>query len=63
METCGIKVGWRKGSILRCADDTCVKLITEVTAIIEKLNKVGEKKNLKLKAKKTIYVYNLQRNV
>ena len=59
METCGIKTGGRKVSNLRYADATgiCANNITEATAVINKLNETGEKKSLKLNAKKTKYMF------
>ena len=55
----GIKVGGRKISNLRYADDTalCTNNHEEATRFINELNKAGEEKSLKLNAKKTKYIH------
>ena len=54
-----IKVGGRKISKLRYADDTalCTSNHEEATRFINELNKAGEEKSLKLNAKKTKYIH------
>ena len=54
-----IKVGGRKMSNLRYADDTalCTNNHKEATRFINELNKAGEGKSLKLNAKKTKYMH------
>ena len=54
----GIKVGGRKISNLRYADDTalCTNNHEEATRFINELNKAGEEKSLKLNAKKTKHI-------
>ena len=55
----GIKVGGRKISNLRYADDTalCTNNHEEITRFINELNKAGEETSLKLNAKKTKYIH------
>ena len=55
----GIKVGGRKISNLRYADDMalCKNNHEEATRFINELNKAGEEKNLKLNTKKTKYIH------
>ena len=55
----GIKVGGRKIPNLRYADDTalCTNNHEEATRFINELNKAGEEKSFKLKAKKTKYIH------
>ena len=59
MEKHGIMVGGRKVSNLRYADDTaiCLNDQEEATTVINKLNVTGERKSLKLNAKKTKFLY------
>ncbi|GFN92395.1 RNA-directed DNA polymerase from mobile element jockey-like [Plakobranchus ocellatus] len=59
MERYGIVVGGRKISNLRYADDTaiCANNQTEATTLMNELNDAGERKGLKLNAKKTKYMH------
>ncbi|GFN94419.1 endonuclease-reverse transcriptase [Plakobranchus ocellatus] len=59
MERYGIVVGGRKISNLRYADDTaiCANNQTEATTLMNELNGAGERKSLKLNAKKTKYMH------
>ncbi|GFO05905.1 retrovirus-related pol polyprotein from type-1 retrotransposable element r2 [Plakobranchus ocellatus] len=59
MERYGIVVGGRKISNLRYADDIaiCANNQTEATTLMNELNDAGERKSLKLNAKKTKYMH------